>query len=102
MVDRALRGRHDIRLESVEFAQHDIGTEQEVAAVPEVALLDVVSSGGLVRLLDERCDVADRAAVGWRFCPDVAVARRRTSRSSPQPRPTRRRDTRLRTHPRPE
>ena len=77
MVDRALGGVPDIRLEAGELAQHHFGAEHEVAAVPEIAVGDIARGGRRIGLLDEGFHLADRRSVLRRLGPDIAVARGR-------------------------
>ena len=64
----------------LDLGQHGGGLEQEVAAVPEIALGHVAGGGGGVGLLDEGVDRAHGAAVERRARPDVAVVGRRMRR----------------------
>ena len=75
LVDGVLGGVPDLRLEARKFAQHHLGAEHEVAAVPEIAVGDIARGGRRIGLLDEGFDLADRAPVLRRLRPDIAVAR---------------------------
>ena len=73
--------RDHLRLEGAQLRFHDIGAEEEIARIPEVAVGDVALGGCAVRLLDETLELVDIVAFGERGAGlDVAVARRRMIR----------------------
>ncbi len=84
VVDGGLGRLSDLGFEAAEFAQHHLGTEHEVAAVPQIAVGDVAGGGRRVGLLDEGLDFADRAVVLGRVRADVAVARCGVGRLDPE------------------
>ena len=70
---------HACGIDLAVLVEQNGGAEHEVAAVPEIAGLDVVLGGRLVRLLDEFGNAADLAGHGFARA-DVAVFGRRALR----------------------
>ncbi len=71
----------DFRREFGQFGAHDIGAEEEIAGIPQIALLDIAFSGGEIGLFDKGLDLGDARLGGDDFAwPDIAIARRRAGR----------------------
>jgi hypothetical protein len=75
--DGCLGGLRDLRLEALDLCQHGARMEQEVAAVPEIAVGHVIGGGHCVGLLDERLDRQQCGAIELGARPDIAVVRGR-------------------------
>jgi hypothetical protein len=61
-LDRRLGRRENLRFEFGDFGLHHIGAENEIAAVPIIAGVDVALRGGAVRLFDEGFELQHVAA----------------------------------------
>ena len=63
-----------------ELGPHRLGLEQEIPAVPQIALVDIALCGCWIRLFDETVDFERRGAGDSRSAPDVAEAGVRPAR----------------------
>ncbi len=78
--NRLADGRGDFGLQSLEFRQQDVGAEEKVAGIPEIAFAHIAGGCRDVRLFNECLHRIDAAVAEGLAGKNVAVARFRFSR----------------------